>query len=195
MRSVLLVLIGVEIVAISGSCAPSRTATSSIYSRVKDPHYPLSSQKNDLPFLFLHHFPGHPAQGERLSAGTIVAIWPNGTIVRAKSETEIGHTYIRGRLTSKQLDDVRSELGQSGLLKSSDRNPLVVDAASERVVIRWDGIVRQWAHSPGNEGTINSNSTNPKITALKSYLMALPVDHPAPEPPDAYAKFPQAWYR
>ena len=159
---------------------------------VGDPDHPLHSARADAPFVFIHCT---PAYGPPWRAGTLVAVWNDGTIVRAASEDQLGQSYVRARLTPEQLAHVRRLLGDSGLLTDHSQSWLIVDAAAETLAVRYDNQVKTWAHSPGFENTSNHDSTDPRITRLKQALLAIPLDNPTPEPAATFSTYPNDWYR
>lgn len=163
----------------------------SCVSPVADPNRPFPDQQSEKPFLFFHLL---PAYSPKPVSGIMVAVWPDGKIVRATSESATGREYVGARLSSDQMTALRREIAQSGILSDNGVGMLVLDAASETLLLRWGKTVKSWSHSPGFEGTGNSNCTNPRITAMKRYLMSLALDHALPEPAGAYADYPHAWY-
>src|SRR5688572_30530164 len=154
---------------------------------VGNPTHPLPSTRDDAPFVFIYCTSGYSS---RLHAGTLVAVWNDGTIVRAASEEQLGQSYVRSRLTPAQLAHVRSLLGASGLLTDHSEQFLVIDAPAENLTVRYGARLKTWAHSPGFEDTGNHDSTDPRITRLKHALLALPLETPTPHPPHEFTSYP-----
>jgi len=161
---------------------------------VGDPNKPLPEYHPDRPFLFILTTSGYPGPGQRMISGVIVAIYPDGRVIRATSESTIGESYIRGRLSPEHLAQARRILHDSGLLSTKPGGSLVVDAAAEHVGVRYGKRVISWAHSPGFESTNNASNTSSRITRLKKELLALPLEDPKPEPPQEWSRWPTEFY-
>src|SRR5688572_22530846 len=83
---------------------------------VGDPGKPLPSSHPDRPFLFIRRisaYTRHPSP-----SGVIIAVYPDGRIIRATSESAVGQSYIRGHLSPDDLARARRILKDSGLLSS-----------------------------------------------------------------------------
>ena len=159
---------------------------------VGDPSKPLPQDHSDLPFLFINMDPGYTTPPRIL--GVIVAIYPDGRIIRVVSESTVGQSYIRGRLSPEQVAKARRILHDSGLLSTGGRDTKMADAPTEQVGVRYGKLVGWWAHNPGFEKTKWSSATNPSITRLKKELLALPVEDPKPEPPKEWSRWPTEFY-
>jgi hypothetical protein len=183
---VLLLLVGVSVYFAIPGCNP--------IEKVGQPDQPLPTYHLDRPFLFIHMTPDYPAPNRRLVSGVIIAIYPDGRIIRAASESTIGESYIRGHLSPENLAQARRILHDSGLLSTKPGGSLVVDAAAEHVGIRYGARVTSWAHSPGFENSNNSDSTNPRITRLKNHLLALPLEDARPDPSQEWSRYPTEFY-
>jgi len=158
---------------------------------VGDPNKPLPGYRPDRPFLFINMDSGY--SNERIT-GVIVAIYPDGHIIRATSESTVGKSYIRGRLSPEKLAKARRILHDCGLLSTRGRDTEMSDAPVEQVGVRHGKRVSWWARNPGFENTKWSDVTNSSITRLKKELLALPVEEPTPEPPQAWSTWPTQFY-
>jgi hypothetical protein len=180
---VILAVVAVSIFFIP-ACNPIRN--------VGDPRKPLPSYHPDRPFLFIHSISGYTR--DPLPSGVVIAIYPDGRIIRATSQSAVGQSYLRGHLSPDDLARARRILKDSGLLSSKPGGFLVMHAASDHVGVRYGNRVTSWAHTPGLENTNNSSATNPRITRLKQELLALPVQDAKPEPPEEWARSPTEFY-
>ncbi len=162
-------------------------ACSNPIEKVGEPDKPLPEYHADRPFLFIHIT---PANSRRAVSGLILAIYPDGRIIRVTSESTIGESYIRGRLSTENLAQARRMLHDSGLLSTKPGGVVVVDGGAEHVGIRYEKHVTSWAHTPGYDyGPVGS-----RITQLKKNLLALPLEDPKPEPPQEWDRWPTEFY-
>src|SRR4051812_47075922 len=83
---------------------------------VGDPNNPLPKYPPARPFLFINMDPGWTPPPRK--TGVIVAIYPDGHIIRVTSQSAIGESYIRGRLSPEHLTQARRILHDSGLLST-----------------------------------------------------------------------------
>jgi hypothetical protein len=157
---------------------------------VGDPKKALPEYHRDRPFLFIHQDPSQRGK----TYGVIVAIYPDGRIIRTTSEATVGESYIRGRLSTEDLAKARRILHDSGLLSTRPGGSTVLHVEAEFVGVRYGERVTSWAHSPGFENTNNGSATNPRITKLKKELLALPVQEPQPEPVAEWHRYPTEFY-
>lgn len=133
----------------------------------------FDSQRNDLPVLSLWVTPGYTRGPSR--AGLLAAVWQDGRLVRAESESTVGKGYVESYLDKQQLAQL---LGVVAKLKSpteSDQRA-IVDAEAESMTLRTKSGVTSWIHSPGHARSAN-------IVTMKQYLFDLAL--PAARPVDA----------
>ncbi len=149
-------------------------------SKAGQPNIPLPADPLDRPFLFIEI---KPAFSPDAISGLLVAVWNDGRILRAKSDADIGKSYLRGTLTPQQLHEVRDALGKSKVLSSHQAGGLIVDAMSEWLFVRWGDAVQYWSHSPGYKNTNNAPESDVRITKLHQQLMTLPLHNPTANPP------------
>jgi hypothetical protein len=150
---------------------------------VGDPDKPLAEYHPDRPFLFVHR-----------DTGLVMAIYPDGRVIRATSESTVGESYIRGRLSPQDVAQARRILHDSGLLSTKPGGWVVLHSDVECVGVRYGERITSWAHSPGFENTNDSSNTNPRINQLKKELLALPVQEPKPEPSQEWNRYPTEFY-
>src|ERR1051325_11722955 len=82
---------------------------------VGNPQKPLPAAPPDRPFLFIYESGGH---SRHAAHGVLLAIYPDARIIRATSESTVGQSYIRGRLSPENFAKARRTLGDSGLLST-----------------------------------------------------------------------------
>lgn len=167
------------------------TGTGCAYGPRSLPAPPTS--RPDVPFVFVYETSGFVLAADDYG-GVLVAVWPDGRVIRASSRHECGRSYVRTMLSPAQLNYVCRAIVHSGVPHSKPDAPLVVDAATEQVSVRRGRRFYRWIHCPGFTGTNNADSTNPQLTAAVDALMALPLNDPQPEPADRWrGRFPAEW--
>src|SRR5438477_6370734 len=55
------------------------------------------------PFFFVYHNPAYPGPRDPIVAGVVVAIWPDGSVVRIADTDAVGQRYFRGKLAVDEL--------------------------------------------------------------------------------------------
>src|SRR5262245_59997509 len=73
------------------------------HSTRKPQEYSLAELPSDRPFVVIHRYPAYPLPGREIISGIIAAVWKDGRILRAQSESTIGKKYIEGRLSQPEL--------------------------------------------------------------------------------------------
>ena len=126
-------------------------------------------------------------------SGVLLAIWPDGKIVRAIMRDQWGKAYVAGVLPANQLAEVAQIINQSKILGSKRVTSLIVDAASEELGLRIGSKAEMWYQNPGALGTNNSDSADPRISALVEQLMAMPTADLHLEPADRWKTYPEEW--
>ena len=126
-------------------------------------------------------------------SGVLLAIWPDGKIVRAIMRDQWGKAYVAGVLPANQLAEVAQIINQSKILGSKRVTSLIVDAASEELGVRIGSKAEMWYQNPGALGTNNSDSADPRISALVEQLMAMPTADLHLEPADRWKTYPEEW--
>jgi hypothetical protein len=157
---------------------------------VGDPKKPLPEYHPDRPLLFIHQTPSQRGT----FYGVIVAIYPDGRIIRTTSESALGESYIRGRLSTEDFAKARRILHDSGILSTKPGGSVVLHSRVENLGVRYGARVSSWGHSPDFENTNNSSSYNPRITKLKNDLLALPIQDSKPEPAAEWYRYPTEFY-
>ncbi len=155
----------------------------------------FSEDQAGVPFVFMYADPGYVGPGSNRPDGLLLAIWPDGNMVRAVSASQAGRAYSKGRLTAAEVGEVRRILGESGILQMSIESNVAPDRSFEAFTVRWGKTVRTWAHSPGFENTGNASSANVRITELKKRLLAITPADSVPEPVDRWASYQHSWYK
>ena len=147
----------------------------------------LDANQPSLPFIFLYRFPKYPVPGEQMVSGLVVAIWQDGRVVRAKSEAQVGCSYVQGTLTEAQLADTIAIIEKSGILKDTAESFVTMDAGYESIIIRTSGQIITWAESPSFE-----KSDRPGAKELREYLInATPC---TVTPVEGYCEYPERWF-
>lgn len=158
---------------------------------VGDPAKEFPREQGDRPFVFIYVTPAYTR--DYPVAGVLVAVWADGTVVRATTEAEVGKSYVRGRLDREQVQQVRRMIGESDVLKMHEGGSLIVDAKAENLTVRWGKVTRTWAHNPGDE-KIERDATNPILTNVKKRLMGVELKDARAEPKDKWDEYPHGWY-
>jgi hypothetical protein len=143
------------------------------------PDVPFPTQRQDRPFVFIHYRSG---LSRNPTMGLFAAVWPDGSMVRVRTASEIGRAYVRGHLTPEQMSDVRRFLKDSGLFQTRSNDSVIVDAADEDLVVCWGSKTQVWTHNPGYEKFPDWHATNPSITKIKEHLLAIHLADALPEP-------------
>jgi hypothetical protein len=138
------------------------------------------------PFVFVFLTPALPGPKQEIKAGLIGAVWNDGTVVRAHSESEIGKAYLKGKLTPEQVIALRQFVVEVPLHGTS--KPVVVDAAAEHLGLRLKHGVKSWAHSP-------PHTADPRITAIKERLLSLDLTESTEVMAKPYTSWPGDWFK
>lgn len=145
-----------------------------------------------VPFVFIYVTPAYSEEIQ--PGGVLLAIWKDGKIIRAKTEADLGKSYIKGRLTGDQLMQVRRILAKSGVLQTPRSGGLIVDARAEWLVVRWGRTVRAWTQNPDFDAT-PEKTTKPRMNTTKLQLLSIVPEESAPEPSEAWTKYPHDWLK
>ncbi|MBK8267591.1 MAG: hypothetical protein IPK83_04515 [Planctomycetes bacterium] len=140
------------------------------------------------PFVFMRYMSGNvmsdSPQWKRI--GTLVAVWPDGTIVRAESEELSGQSYLKGRLTAEQVSELRNEVDRSGVL--TFENHVVPCGESTGLTVRTSSGMKTVAYWRENEMPT-------AFKDMKNYLFSLKMDNPTPVAAEQFKKYPHEWYK
>ena len=138
----------------------------------------------------IHRYPAYSFT--ELVCGPIVAVWPNGRIVRVVSEKEIGKAYVEGVLTSGQLESVLKFIEANDGLLGLDDHPIVMHAAWEQTGIRLKGYLIEYGETAVGEWGRAEHDAD--VAALRSYLMSL-VIRESRFVQSPWTSPPRDWYR
>ncbi len=148
----------------------------------------LKPNRTDVPFVFIRLYSGMTGPGQTPQFGTIAALWPDGTLVRAVSDDQVGKSYVKGSISADQLDMVRKAISETGILQEKSESMVVVDAASIHLNIRHEKGMQSWAYSPPIQ-------KDDRITAIKKKLMSLPLSDESPVDAAPYKAYPHDWFK
>jgi hypothetical protein len=95
-----------------------------------------------VPFVFVYMSPKYPLPGEDVVGGLKVAMWRDGRVVRARSASEVGRAYIRGRLRPEQIDELIHSIERTGILATQPGGLIPHHAAYDTLKIRTRGELR-----------------------------------------------------
>lgn len=98
-----------------------------------------SKAHDGLPWLVVRQFPEYPAPGRtvRYAPGLVIAIWRDGTVLRATDRANIGIAAVRGKLPALQMKGVMMRFNRAWfdrLAKTCE--DLVLHASSEAITVR-----------------------------------------------------------
>ena len=114
-------------------------------------------------------------------SGLMVAVWPDGRVLRADASAELGREYLLDRLTTSQMDALARFIAASGL--SGWKEPGVpIDFPELRVALCQDGRRVMWSDVPG------AHPESP-LEQVARYLTALELPRPMP------GRAPGLWIR
>ena len=140
------------------------------------------------PFVFIYHSSAYPLPDKPLESGVVAAVWNDGTVIRASAGKPLGTSYVKGKWEQSGVVNLRRAIEESGLLSNEKPSALVVDAASEHLILRTDDHLNSWAHSP-------AHGENPKITHIKNLMLGWPlIKQSILTNHSQYAGYPHAWY-
>jgi hypothetical protein len=155
----------------------------STLQRIGDPNQPIPPEGAADPFVVITResafvfLPREPPAPQPPPHGLLVAVWPDGKMVRAVSEDGAGRAYVTAHLTTEQVAGIRRTLGRSGIFWPVII-PIVIDADTEELTLRWGKHDRTWRHMPetGNDDCCS----NHRITAIRQALFAVPLTDAKP---------------
>jgi hypothetical protein len=148
------------------------------------------ASRPEVPFVTFHRYPAYPGPSQELICGHIVGVWADGRIVRVASEDTIGKSYVEGKLTAEQLQQLLRFLTAHPQVLQLKGGEVIVDAASESLGIRSRSHRVLYAETVGDFPQIQHNQDMAK---LRRYLMSIPIAEPRPcEPPWTFT--PHDWY-
>ncbi|UCG16140.1 MAG: hypothetical protein JSV19_12680 [Phycisphaerales bacterium] len=146
-----------------------------------DPSYP------EVPLVMFHRY---PAYSPELICGPIVGVWSDGRIVRVESEGTIGKSYVEGKLTAEQLQQLLGFIATQERLLELEGGYLIVDAASERLGIRLKDHCVLYEETVGDFAQFQHNAD---MAQLRQHLMSIEIAAPRPcDPP--WRVPPDNWY-
>ena len=143
----------------------------------QSPSLECEESRMDVPFVMFHRYPNYPVPNQESICGPIVAVWPDGRIVRVASEDVIGKAYVEGTLASAQLRELLRFIETNEGLLDLDGGEVIVDAAWERLGIRLKGHRLEYGETVGDYASLRHN---PEMAALRQHLMSLVIREPRP---------------
>ncbi|MGD8450792.1 MAG: hypothetical protein PVJ57_03140 [Phycisphaerae bacterium] len=96
-------MVGLGLLGLPG-CAEGQHASS---------RQPPATQAAGKPMVFLQRIPHYPGVNEEVVGGVVFAVWQDGTFVRCTAPDAIGKTYIKGHLSSEQLQTLTNAVDQT----------------------------------------------------------------------------------
>lgn len=137
------------------------------------------------PFAFMSRMPANSFDASNLNRrGILVAVWPDGKIVRAESEEKIGQSYVMGSLTQDQLEDLRQQIDHRDVL--SLESHVVPCGGGESLCVRTSKGVESVAFGGQQPGSFKT---------VKRFLLDLKITDPVAVPADQYRTYPHDWYK
>lgn len=143
------------------------------------------ARKDKRPCVFIHRFSGYTV--EPIPSGILVAFWGDGRVVRVAPDSQVSKRYVQGIVSETEINKVLSLVEKSGLLGGEEGKIIAVDAASDRLVVRFSDGVRVWAHCPGR-GELKG------IADITEYLMSLTLSDEHILEGTPYSGYPHEWY-
>lgn len=131
----------------------------------------------DVPLVMFHRYPFYPPPGVEPPCGPIVGVWPDGRIVRVASEETIGESYVEGKLTAEQLQQLLRFIATHERLLKLEGGDVIEDAASEDLGIRLKKHRVSYGETVGHHAQVQHNAD---MAQLRQYLMSIEITDPRP---------------
>jgi hypothetical protein len=93
------------------------------------------------PLIFVRQLGEYPMPDEytRYQTGHLVALWPDGRILRTRSLLTLQRRYYEGYVPAPELEEFLSFLAASGLAKRPEGGTIVIHNAQRQITLRVDG--------------------------------------------------------
>ena len=143
------------------------------------------SSRPEVPFVMFYRHPGNSRQP---IAGPIVGVWADGRIVRVESEGTIGTSYLEGKLTEGQLEQLVRFVASNKGLRELEGGHTIPHCAYERLLIRLkDHRIIYFETVQTVRGWFRHNKD---MANLRQYLMSIEIAEPRPSERPS----PHDWY-
>jgi|GEM_PF-4188425 len=187
-RAVVLIFLAVVGIVIAMSLTNRQTTHRSgppaVRDVVSEVRLAFDKDRPSIPFTFVYMYPKYPLPGEDVVGGLKVAVWQDGTVVRARSTAEVGKAYIQGRLKPEQLDKVVRSIERAGILATRPDESSPMHAASDVLKIRTRGGPVAWSHSvPAKE--------NAQVKQIEEMLATIDISDIRPVTWES--RYPSEW--
>ncbi|MFY9821883.1 MAG: hypothetical protein WAM82_10905 [Thermoanaerobaculia bacterium] len=122
------------------------------------------------PLLFVRQLGEYPAPGEpsHFATGLLVALWPDGRILRATSAQTVARRYFEGEVPPADLASFLAFLETSGLEKREEGGVIIPHNAQRQITLRSGGRTVTFLESL-------PEPRDPILRDLTQRLMALPA--------------------
>lgn len=138
------------------------------------------------PLFLMWHFPAYPAPDSQVDAGLLAAVWRDGRVVRARSESDIGRVYVEGLLSEKQLAETRRFLAENiPVLRREQADTVPDDAGFDTFYVRSDRDVEKWSF-------VRIQGTHRTIDQVRAHLLSLDFAQERPIDID-WKSIPEQW--
>lgn len=145
------------------------------------------------PFVFVHFIPGFVASTNSPQfkrRGVFFAVWEDGSIVRAESEELSGQSYVRGNVTSEQIQAIRRLLDQIDFESSTGRAGF--DCPVERLVFRTINEIKIEGYEP--QWFPECKVPEP-FRKLKQVVFNFEMTEVQKVSAERYKNYPSDWYK
>lgn len=147
----------------------------------------LDDSRPDVPFVMFQRYGG---MNDDFVYGPIVAVWPNGRIVRITSEDAIGKRYVEGILTPSEVEGLLRYITTNERILKLDGGYIMPDSDFERVFIRLKDRRITYGESLPAYPDVRRTA---EFTALRRHLMSLELPNARPVAPP-WKVPPRDWY-
>ncbi len=159
------------------ACCLWLAACSRVQEASQNRELAVDLSRTDVPLVMFHRYPFYPPPGIEPPCGPVVGVWPDGRIVRVASEETIGESYVEGKLTAEQLQQLLKFIATHERLLKLEEGGVIEDAASERLGIRLKNHCISYEETTGEYAQLQHN---PDMAQLRQYLMSIGITEPRP---------------
>ncbi len=175
------------LIAVLVGCLPVATSTCNQKDSAPSTRATLEFEASEKPILFIHIDAGRKRPSARLF-GTAVAVWQDGSIIRARSYNEIGLEYERGTLTSDQLKEVKKLIETTQLFLAGPGTYIVPDGGSLDMVLRTRDGVKRWAYWEGKDSQYG------ELNSIALHLIEMPIADAQDVSAEGFIRRNPDWY-